>query len=58
MIQMINNPQIMDEVRLLTSKIPTLNRIAPIVRSRSFFTATGFHQQLRSLVWVIGITAI
>jgi hypothetical protein len=48
-IQMINNPQIMDEVRMLTSKIPTLNSIAPIVRIRSFFIATTLHQQLLPL---------
>jgi len=56
-IQMINNPQIMDEVRMPASKIPTLSSIAPIVRIRSFFTATVLHQSCVP-VWVYGITAI
>jgi hypothetical protein len=42
-IQTINNPHMIEEVSPLTSKIPTLNRTAPIVRTRSFFTATALH---------------
>jgi hypothetical protein len=49
---MINNPHRMDEVRKLTSKIPTLNSIAPMVRIRSFFIATALHQQLRSCMGI------
>jgi hypothetical protein len=47
----------MDEVRMPASKIPTLSSIAPIVRIRSFFTATVLHQSCVP-VWVYGITAI
>ncbi len=47
-MQMINNPQIMVEVRLLTSNMPALKRIVPMVRIRKFFIATALHQQLRS----------
>src|SRR5512136_2346686 len=49
-IQMINNPQIIEEVRPLTSKIPMLKRIAPIVRTRSFFAAIKIHQQYLFLI--------
>lgn len=45
MIQMINNPHMIEDVRPLTSKMPTLNRIVPIVRIRSFFSATTLHLQ-------------
>jgi hypothetical protein len=45
-MQTINNPQMIDEVRPLTSKMPMLNRIVPTVRTRSFFMTTIFHQQL------------
>ena len=38
-MQMINNPQIMVEVRLLTSNMPALKRIVPMVRIREFFIA-------------------
>ncbi len=47
-MQMINKPQIMVEVRLLTSNMPALKRIVPMVRIRKFFIATALHQQLRS----------
>jgi hypothetical protein len=56
-IQMINKPQMREEVRPLTSKIPILKRIVPIVSVRSFFIAKSLHQS-HSLVWVISISSI
>jgi hypothetical protein len=38
-MQMIRSPQIIEEVRALTRRIPTLNRIVPIVRICEFFIA-------------------
>ena len=38
-MQVINRPQIMEEIKLLTSRMPTINRIVPIVRIRSFLVA-------------------
>ncbi len=43
-MQTINNPQIIEEVRPLTSKTPMLKIIVPIVRTRSFFIAMLLHQ--------------
>ena len=47
---MINSPQMIEEVRPLTTKIPMLKRIAPIVRIRLFFTATTIHHRYQFLI--------